>query len=148
MLLRTDSCEGPDAVLSSPTVRESKCIIVSERNMLGEWQHRPPRPVHSCRLCFVLRLQYSRYAAIHACGAAGRIAASFQTSLASLILPLPNSDLYICIHDCQNPDSIICWCWAEECKRSTRQRTKGRAFSVQNASVCDRITARARALLF
>lgn len=38
------------------------------------------------------------------------------------------------IHDCQNPDSIICWCWAEECERSTHQRTYGKAFPVQNTS--------------
>lgn len=61
--------------------------------MPGEWQH---CPVHSRRLSFALRLQYSRYAAIQACSAAGRITASFQTtSLASLILPLPNSDLSV-----------------------------------------------------
>lgn len=43
-----------------------------------------------------LGLLSSRYAAILACGAAGRNAASFQTtSLASLILLLPNSDLSV-----------------------------------------------------
>lgn len=93
MLLPTDRCERPDVLLSSPTVPEQKCTIVNKRSMPGEWQH---CPVHSHRLSFALRLQYSRHAAIQACGAAGRITASFQTtSLASLILPLPNSDLSV-----------------------------------------------------
>lgn len=124
MLLRADSCEGPDAVQSSPTVCEWKCITVSERNMSGEWQHRPPGPAHSCQRCFALRLQYSRYAAIRACGAAGRITAPFQTTfLASLILPLPNSDLSVSEYTIVKTPTLLSD--DAELKNAKGQHTKG-----------------------